>query len=88
MYFEGKVQSLGLATPEGPATLGVITPGRYAFSADVEEHVLILTGSLRVRLPGQAWRSVPPNDAYMVPAGAAFEVEASIDVGYLCRYLT
>lgn len=85
-YFDGRVESLGFATPHGYATAGVITPGRYEFTADHEEHVLILSGTLRVRLPERDWVEVPPNDAYIVPAGARFDVESETDVAYVCRY--
>lgn len=85
-YFDGRVQSLGFATPNGYATTGVIAPGKYEFTADYEEQVLILSGTLRVRLPGRDWMEVPTNDVYVVPAGTQFEVEAESDVSYLCRY--
>lgn len=85
-YFDGRVESLGFATPHGYATAGVITPGRYEFTADHEEHVLILSGTLRVRLQGRDWLEVPANEAYIVPTGTRFEVESETDVAYLCRY--
>ena len=85
-YFDGRVQSLGFATPHGYATTGVITPGRYAFTADQEEHVLILSGTLRVKLQGRDWVEVPSNDAYVAAAGTQFEVESETDVSYVCRY--
>jgi uncharacterized protein YaiE (UPF0345 family)/GNAT superfamily N-acetyltransferase len=85
-YFDGRVQSLGFATPHGYATTGVITPGRYEFTADHDEHVLILSGVLRVKLAGGDWVEVPATDAYIVPAGTQFEVESETDVSYLCRY--
>ena len=31
-YFDGKVQSLAVNTSEGPATAGVIEPGKYTQS--------------------------------------------------------
>jgi uncharacterized protein YaiE (UPF0345 family) len=31
-YFDGKVQSLGINTEQGYATVGVIEPGKYTFS--------------------------------------------------------
>jgi uncharacterized protein YaiE (UPF0345 family) len=85
-YFDGRVRSIGFGTSHGYVTTGVITPGRYEFSADHEEHVLILSGTLRVKLPGADWTEVPTNDAYLVPAGVTFEVESETDVAYLCRY--
>ena len=87
-YFDGRVQSLGFATAHGYATVGVITPGRYEFTADHEEHVLILSGSLRVKFPGRDWVCVPTNDAYVAPARTQFEVESDTDVSYLCRYFS
>ena len=86
IYFDGRVQSLGVNTKEGFATLGVITPGKYTFSANFTEHVLIISGSLRVKFPGLDWNDFRENDVYVVPSGSSFEVEASSDVAYLCRY--
>lgn len=39
-YFDGKVQSLGINTAEGYATLGVMEPGAYTFSTSSEEHMI------------------------------------------------
>lgn len=86
VYFDGKVQSLGLKTEEGPATVGVITPGHYTFSAEFEEHVVITTGTLRVRLPQQQWKTFRTGEKYIVPAKTSFEVEADADVSYVCYY--
>jgi|SRR5438552_6646178 len=85
-YFDGRVRSLGFGTSHGYVTIGVITPGRYEFTSDYEEHVLILSGTLRVKLPGRDWVEAPTNDAYVVPADTKFEVESETDVAYLCRY--
>lgn len=85
-YFHGHVQSLGFATPTGYATAGVIAPGTYEFTADYEEHVLVISGALRVRLPNAGWVEVPANNTYIVLAGVTFEVQCDADVAYLCRY--
>ena len=37
IYFDGKVQSLGLTTEEGNATVGVISQGTFTFSTSSEE---------------------------------------------------
>lgn len=87
MYFDGRVQSLGLDTAEGYATVGVITRGRYTFMADDEEHVAITSGSLRIRLPGASWMGYTAPETYVVPRGVSFEVEADADVSYLYRYV-
>lgn len=86
VYFDGRVQSLALKTEDGPATVGVITPGHYTFSTDYEEHVIVSTGSLRVRLPEQEWRNVGAGEEYVVAAKCSFEVEADTDVSYVCFY--
>jgi purine/pyrimidine-nucleoside phosphorylase len=85
-YFEGKVQSLGITTPEGYATVGVIEPGQYTFSTDSEEHLSIVAGSLKVKLPGGSWRLVTRNDSFVVPPRASFDIDAPADVAYICYY--
>jgi uncharacterized protein YaiE (UPF0345 family) len=88
IHFDGRVQSLSLVTPDGPATLGVFRPGQFTFTAEVKERVRVLSGELVVRLPGQEWTRVAAGDAYVIPAGTTFDVEARVDVGYLCVYET
>ena len=85
-YFDGKVQSLGLNTPEGRATAGVIEPGRYTFKTDSEERMQIVAGTLKVKLPDAAWRTFATGRFFVVPAQASFDVEAATDVAYLCHY--
>ena len=55
IYFEGKVQSLGLTTSEGTATVGVISPGKFTFSTSSEEQMVIISGTLEVKLPRKEW---------------------------------
>gem|GEM_PF-1981801 len=86
VYFDGKVQSLGVNTEEGYATVGVITPGKYTFAAEFEEHVVIIVGTLRVKLPGQEWRVVGRNEKYVIPPKTSFDIEAGKDVAYICYY--
>lgn len=85
-YFEGKVQSLGINTPEGYATVGVIEPGQYTFSTDSAEHLSIVAGSMKVKLPGSSWRQVTRNDTFVVPPQASFDIDAPADVAYSCYY--
>jgi len=85
-YFDGKVQSLGLNTSEGPATVGVIEPGQYTFKTDSEERMHIVAGTLKARLPGAAWQTYAAGQSFMVPARAAFDCTAAADVAYLCLY--
>jgi purine/pyrimidine-nucleoside phosphorylase len=85
-YFKGNVQSLGFKSSDGSATVGVMAPGRYTFSTRSEEHVTILAGQLRVKLPNQSWRSLHPGESYRVPAHAAFGAHAVVDVAYVCSF--
>ncbi len=86
VYFEGKVQSLGLTTAEGTATVGVILPGKFTFSTSSEERMVILSGTLKVKLPGKDWVAMKKDIEFIVPAKASFDVEAEADVSYICYY--
>jgi purine/pyrimidine-nucleoside phosphorylase len=86
VYFEGKVQSLGLETDSGSATIGVITPGAYSFSTSTEERMQVTSGVLKVKLPGEEWKNVEAGKEFKVPANVSFDVEAAHDVSYICYY--
>jgi purine/pyrimidine-nucleoside phosphorylase len=86
VYFEGKVQSLGLTTADGNATIGVITPGKFTFSTSTEERMVITSGILKVKLPGKEWVPMKKYAEFVVPAKASFDVEADADVSYICYY--
>jgi purine/pyrimidine-nucleoside phosphorylase len=86
VYFNGKVQSLGLMTEMGYTTIGVITPGNYTFSTATQERMVITSGVLNVKLPGEEWRKVKTNEEFMIKENVTFEVEASKDVSYICYY--
>jgi purine/pyrimidine-nucleoside phosphorylase len=86
VYFDGRVQSLALETKDGPATVGVITPGRYSFSTEFQERVVVTTGALKVRLPQEDWQIVAAGESYVAPRQCSFEVEAEADTSYVCYY--
>ena len=85
-YFDGNVQSLGINTDQGYATVGVITPGRYTFDTNQEETIVITVGSLRVQIPGQADQTVTAGERFVVASGLLFDVECNADVSYICYY--
>jgi purine/pyrimidine-nucleoside phosphorylase len=87
VYFEGKVQSLGVNTTSGFATVGVIEPGTYSFSTSSEEHLVLIEGTLRVRLPGEDWKVFSKGREIVVQPGVSFDIEAQADVAYICYYL-
>jgi purine/pyrimidine-nucleoside phosphorylase len=85
-YFDGKVQSLVVNTSEGPATVGVIELGKFNFKTDSEEHMHVVAGTLRAKLPGGTWQTFTKGQFFVVPPNASFDVEAATDVAYLCYY--
>ena len=86
IYFDGNVQSLSLETATGKATIGVITPGKYAFSTSTEERMVVTSGILSVKLPGEEWKEMPAGKEFIVAANQTFEVDAKHDVSYICYY--
>lgn len=85
-YFEGKVQSLGINTPQGFATVGVIEPGTYTFSTSKEETMVVVEGSLDYCLPQKKWETAKKGERFIVPAGLSFDCKAVADVAYICYY--
>lgn len=85
VYFEGKVQSLGLETAEGKATVGVMKKGTYQFSTSSAEKMVIVAGVMNVSL-GDNWEKYAANEHFDVAAGAKFDIECDSDVAYICYY--
>jgi purine/pyrimidine-nucleoside phosphorylase len=85
-YFEGKVQSLAITEPEGPATVGAMEAGSYTFSTSSEERMAIVAGRVRVRLPDQGWNEYAAGQGFIVPPNVSFEIVADLDSAYVCRY--
>lgn len=86
VYFEGKVQSLGLETSKGKATLGVMKKGTYTFSTSSPEKMIVISGSLEVKLNDSGYTVYNEKDEFDVPAGVSFDVLCHADVAYLCYY--
>ncbi len=85
-YFDGKVQSLEVHTPAGRATVGVIEPGQYRFSTASEEHIVLIEGTMRVKLPGDDWQIVQKGREFVVQRDVSFDIDAEADVAYICHY--
>lgn len=86
VYFEGKVQSLGLETAKGKATLGVMKKGSYTFSASTPEKMIVVSGSMNVKLFQGEFKTYNEQEEFDVAAGTAFDVVCDADVAYLCYY--
>ena len=86
VYFEGKVQSLGLHTDKGRATIGVMKKGTYTFSASVPERMKVISGILDVKLMDAEYKKYHEQDEFEVAAGTSFDVICEDDVAYICFY--
>ena len=85
-YFDGKVQSLEIRAASVRATVGVIEPGRYTFSTSSEEHIVLVEGAMKVKLPGSDWQLIQKGSELVVPRDVSFDIEAPADVSYICYY--
>jgi len=86
VYFDGKVQSLGIETENGPATVGVMKQGTYVFNTSSLETMVIISGSMSTKLSGGDWRTHKKGDSFDVAANSSFEVMCATDVAYICYY--
>lgn len=86
LYFEGKVQSLGMETPTGKATLGVMKKGSYTFSTSSAEKMVVIAGSMEVSLAAPNFKKYEAQESFEVAAGSSFEVKCEADVAYICYY--
>jgi len=86
IYFNNQVQSLGLDTEEGKATVGVMVPGEYRFNTSGDEAMTVIAGELNVKLPHGIWEIYYPQETFEIAAGQAFDVSCQKDVAYICYY--
>jgi purine/pyrimidine-nucleoside phosphorylase len=86
-YFDGNVKSIAFSMPDGPATIGVMAAGEYAFGTSSVEYMTITSGLLQVKLPGETeWKSYKPFETFIVEKDVTFHVKADSDTTYLCLY--
>lgn len=86
-YFDDKVVSIAFQGEKLPATVGVMAPGEYEFATNQHETVTVVSGMLKVQLPGQPdWRDYRAGAAFEVPAGQTFQLKVAQDTAYLCTY--
>jgi uncharacterized protein YaiE (UPF0345 family) len=86
-YFDGQVQSIGFERNGRRYTAGVFEGGAYHFNTDGAERVTVISGELRVRLPGEVSCVYPAGTSFEVPAHSGFDVETAIPAAYLCEFL-
>lgn len=86
-YFNGRVVSIAYQTPEGPATIGVMSPGEYEFGTSTIEHMTVISGIMNVLLPGETqWKSFKEFETFIVPKDSKFKVRLQTDTAYRCLY--
>ncbi|GGH13335.1 pyrimidine/purine nucleoside phosphorylase [Paenibacillus segetis] len=88
IYFEGKVTSRSVWLQDGSKiTLGIMLPGAYEFGTDSVEVMEILSGDLKVLLPGQSeWLEIQGQGTFTVPAHTSFKLEVRTVTDYCCSY--
>ncbi|HPE33430.1 MAG TPA: pyrimidine/purine nucleoside phosphorylase [Bacteroidales bacterium] len=86
-YFNGRVVSIAYQTDEGPATIGVMSPGEYEFGTSTIEHMTVISGIMNVLLPGETqWKSFKEFETFIVPKDSKFKVRLQTDTAYRCLY--
>lgn len=86
VYFDGKVQSLGIETEKGRATVGVMKKGNYVFNTASPETMVIIAGNVRAKVSDGEWIRYKKDDAFEIAAHTSFEVMCETDVAYICYY--
>jgi hypothetical protein len=86
-YYEGRVKSISFQCEEGPATMGVVTPGEYEFQTTSTEYLTVTSGLLYIMLPSQsAWKAFKPYETLIIPPNIRFRIMAKHDASYKCVY--
>jgi uncharacterized protein YaiE (UPF0345 family) len=86
VYFDGKVQSLGIETEKGSATVGVMKKGTYVFNTTSLETMVIIAGNVSAKVSGGEWVRYKKDGAFEIAAHTSFEVMCETDVAYICYY--
>lgn len=88
-YFEGKVKSIGFdSASTGRASVGVMVEGEYTFSTGQPEEMTVVSGALKVLLPGETeWQWFDAGAVFNVPGSSEFHLQVAEPSAYLCRYL-
>ncbi len=86
-YFDGNVKSIGFQGNPLAASVGVMVPGEYEFGTSQKETMTVVSGELRVRLPGESsFSAYGPGTQFIVAANEKFQLQVAEDTAYLCTY--
>lgn len=88
-YFEGKVKSICFENSlSGEASVGVMSAGEYTFGTGKPEEMTVVSGALKVLLPGETeWQWFEAGQVFNVPGRSEFYLQVAEESAYLCRYL-
>lgn len=88
-YFDGKVKSIGFENVTiGRASVGVMAEGEYTFGTGQPEEMTVVSGALKVLLPGETeWKWYEAGSVFNVPGQSEFHLQVAEPTSYLCRYL-
>ncbi len=89
IYFDGKVTSRTVIFADGEKkTLGIMMPGEYEFGTSEKEVMEILSGNLKVLLPGTTeWTQITGGQSFEVPAKSSFKLDIIEITDYCCSYI-
>ena len=86
-YFDGKVKSIAFQTATLPATVGVMDIGEYEFSTSKKEVMTVVSGCLKVKLPGEdTFVDYAGGSSFEVAADETFHLQIEVQSAYLCTY--
>ncbi|MDD2550795.1 MAG: pyrimidine/purine nucleoside phosphorylase [Bacteroidales bacterium] len=86
-YFDGKVMSIAFDTADGPATIGVMAKGEYAFNTSTVEYMTVTSGRMTVKLPDETeWKEYKELETFIVQKDKKFDVKVEGDTSYRCLY--
>ncbi|WP_042198348.1 pyrimidine/purine nucleoside phosphorylase [Paenibacillus camerounensis] len=88
IYYDGKVTSRTVILENGTkVTLGIMLPGVYEFGTEGPETMEILSGDLKVLLPGtDVWKEIKGTETFHVPGNSKFALEVFALTDYCCSY--
>lgn len=88
IYYDGKVTSRAVTLEDGlKVTLGIMLPGVYEFGTEGPETMEILSGKLKVLLPGaESWLDIDGTETFHVPGNSKFSLEIFTVTDYCCSY--
>jgi len=89
IYYGGAVTSRTVIFEDGEKkTLGIMMPGDYEFGTAEKEIMEILSGKLKVQLPGdEAWIEISGAYTFEVPANSKFKLRVVEVADYCCSYV-